>query len=79
MGAAGESAIAIATLLKRTPHAVRKRAKVLKINLQTSRPPRGKFRNVSSRRWRSSQLSRSTVPNSSAHIMFCVRETAAEQ
>ena len=29
---------------------------------QTSRPPRGKFRNVSSRRWRSSQLSRSTVP-----------------
>jgi len=27
-----------------------------------SRPPRGKFRNVSRRRWRSSQLSRSTVP-----------------
>src|SRR5216684_3882283 len=27
--------------------------------LQTSKPPRGKFRNVSSRRWRSSRLSRS--------------------
>ena len=28
---------------------------------KTSRPPRGEFRNVSSRRWRSSRLSRSTV------------------
>jgi hypothetical protein len=36
MGAAGESAAAIAMLLKRTPHAVRKRAKVLKINLARS-------------------------------------------
>jgi hypothetical protein len=31
MGAAGESAAAIATLLKHSPHAVRKRAHLLKI------------------------------------------------
>jgi hypothetical protein len=38
MGAAGESAAAIATLLKRTPHAVRKRAQLLKIKLARSPP-----------------------------------------
>jgi hypothetical protein len=46
MGAAGESAAAISTLLKRSPHAVRKRAKVLKINLARSLPgpkPKGKY------------------------------------
>jgi hypothetical protein len=31
MGAAGESTAAIATLLKRTPDAVRKRARLLKV------------------------------------------------
>jgi hypothetical protein len=47
MAAAGESAAAISTLLKRAPHAVRKRAKVLKINLARSLPgpkPTGKYR-----------------------------------
>ena len=39
MGAAGESAAAIATLLKRTPDAVRKGANLLKIKLARS-PPR---------------------------------------
>jgi len=44
MAAAGESATAISTLLKRTPHAARKRAKVLKINLARSLPgPKGKY------------------------------------
>jgi hypothetical protein len=38
MGAAGESAAAIATLLKRTPDAVRKRAHLLKIKLARSQP-----------------------------------------
>jgi hypothetical protein len=38
MGAAGESAAAIATLLKRTPDAVRKRAHLLKIKLARSPP-----------------------------------------
>ena len=33
MAAAGESPTAIATLIKRTPDAVRKRAQLLKINL----------------------------------------------
>jgi hypothetical protein len=45
MGAAGESAAAIATLLKRTPDAVRKRARLLKIKLARSQPgpkPKGK-------------------------------------
>jgi hypothetical protein len=37
-GAAGESATAIAMLLKRIAPAVRKRAKVLKINLARSQP-----------------------------------------
>ena len=37
MGAAGESA-AIATLLKHSPHAVRKRAHLLKIKLARSPP-----------------------------------------
>ena len=36
LAAAGESAAAISTLLKRSPHAVRTRAKVLKINLARS-------------------------------------------
>ena len=40
MGAAGESTAAIATLLKRTPDAVRSRAKVLKIKLARSQPRR---------------------------------------
>jgi hypothetical protein len=40
MGAAGESTAAIATLLKRTPHAVRKRAQLLKIKLARSPPGR---------------------------------------
>jgi hypothetical protein len=40
MGAAGESTAAIATLLKRTPHAVRKRARLLKIKLARSPPGR---------------------------------------
>jgi len=46
MAAAGESAAAISTLLKRSPHAVRKRAKVLKIKLARSQPgrkPKGKY------------------------------------
>jgi hypothetical protein len=38
MGAAGESAAAIATLLNRTPHAVRKRAHSLEIKLARSPP-----------------------------------------
>jgi hypothetical protein len=38
IGAAGESAAAIATLLKRSPHAVRKRAHSLKIRLARSPP-----------------------------------------
>jgi len=38
MGAAGESAAAIATLLKHSPHAVRKRAHLLKIKLARSPP-----------------------------------------
>jgi hypothetical protein len=38
MGAAGESAAAIATLLKRTPDAVRRRARILKIKLARSPP-----------------------------------------
>jgi hypothetical protein len=45
MGAAGESAAAIARLLKRTPDAVRKRARMLKIKLARSRPgPKTKTR-----------------------------------
>jgi hypothetical protein len=40
LAAAGESAAAIATLLKRTPDAVRSRAKVLKIKLARSQPGR---------------------------------------
>jgi hypothetical protein len=36
MGAAGESTTAIATLLKHTPDAVRKRAHLLKIKLARS-------------------------------------------
>jgi hypothetical protein len=46
MAAAGESAAAISTLLKRSPHAVRKRGKVLKIKLARSQPgrkPKGKY------------------------------------
>ena len=38
LAAAGESAAAISTLLKRSPHAVRTRAKVLKIKLARSQP-----------------------------------------
>jgi hypothetical protein len=38
MGAAGESAAAIATLLKQSPQAVRKRAHLLKIKLARSPP-----------------------------------------
>jgi hypothetical protein len=38
MAAAGESAAAISTLLKRAPHTVRRRAKLLKINLARSLP-----------------------------------------
>jgi hypothetical protein len=38
LAAAGESAAAIAILLNRTPHAVRKRAHVLKIKLARSLP-----------------------------------------
>src|SRR6266850_1793325 len=38
MGAAGESTAAIATLLKRTPDAVRQRARLLKIKLARSPP-----------------------------------------
>jgi hypothetical protein len=38
MGAAGESTNAIATLLKHTPDAVRKRAHLLKIKLARSQP-----------------------------------------
>jgi hypothetical protein len=38
MGAAGESAAAIATLLMRTPDAVRKRAHLLKMKLIRSQP-----------------------------------------
>ena len=38
MGAAGESAAAIATLLKHSPHTVRKRAHLLKIKLARSPP-----------------------------------------
>lgn len=40
LAAAGESAAAIATLLNRAPHAVRSRAKVLKIKLVRSPPGR---------------------------------------
>jgi hypothetical protein len=45
IGAAGESVAAIATLLKRSPHSVRKRAYSLKIKLARSLPgptPKGK-------------------------------------
>jgi hypothetical protein len=38
LAAAGESAVAIATLLKRTPDAVRSRARLLKIKLARSQP-----------------------------------------
>jgi hypothetical protein len=38
MAAAGESTTAIATLLKRTPDAVRRRARLLKIKLARSPP-----------------------------------------
>ena len=38
MAAAGESAVAIATLLKRTRDAVRSRARLLKIKLARSQP-----------------------------------------
>jgi hypothetical protein len=38
MGAAGESTAAIATLLKRTPEAVRRRARLLKMKLARSPP-----------------------------------------
>jgi hypothetical protein len=38
MGAAGESTTAIATLLKHTPDAVRKRAHLLTIKLARSQP-----------------------------------------
>jgi hypothetical protein len=38
LAAAGESAAAISTLLKRPPHAVRKRARVLNITLARSLP-----------------------------------------
>ena len=38
MGAAGESTAAIATLLKRSHHAVRKRANLLEIKLARSLP-----------------------------------------
>jgi hypothetical protein len=38
MGAAGESTTAIATLLKHTPEAVRRRARLLKIKLARSQP-----------------------------------------
>jgi hypothetical protein len=40
LAAAGESAVAIATLLKRTPDAVRSRARLLKIKLARSLPGR---------------------------------------
>jgi hypothetical protein len=40
MGAAGESTAAIATLLKRTPEAVRRRARLLKIKLARWPPGR---------------------------------------
>ena len=40
MGAAGESTAAIATLLKCTPEAVRRRARLLKIKLARSPPGR---------------------------------------
>jgi hypothetical protein len=46
LAAAGESAAAIATLLNRAPHAVRKRAHVLNIRLVRSLPgpkTKGKF------------------------------------
>jgi hypothetical protein len=45
MAAAGESVAAISTLLKRSPHAARSRARVLKIKLARSQPgrkPKGK-------------------------------------
>jgi len=38
MGAAGESTTAIATLLKHTPEAVRRRARLLKIKVARSQP-----------------------------------------
>src|SRR6267378_1294446 len=41
MGAAGESTAAIATLLKRTPDAVRQRARLLEIKLARSPPGEG--------------------------------------
>ncbi len=44
LGAAGESAVAIATLLKRTAPGVRKRAHLLKIKLARS-PPGSRRRN----------------------------------
>ena len=45
LAAAGESAAAISTLLKRTPHAVRKRAHVLNITLARSLPgPKTKWK-----------------------------------
>jgi len=45
MGAAGESAAAIAVLLKRTPNAVRKRAHLLKMKLARSQPgPKPKWK-----------------------------------
>ena len=45
LAAAGESAVAIATLLKRTPDAVRKRAHLLKIKLARSLPgPKPKWK-----------------------------------
>ena len=48
MGAAGESTTAIATLLKHTPGAVRRRAHLLKIKLARSPPglkAKGEMRN----------------------------------
>jgi hypothetical protein len=45
MAAAGESAAAISTLLKRAPHAVRRQARVLNIALARSLPgPKTKWK-----------------------------------
>jgi hypothetical protein len=45
LAAAGESAVAIATLLKRSQHAVRRRADLLEINLARSlRGPKPKWK-----------------------------------
>jgi hypothetical protein len=45
IGAAGESVAAIATLLKRSPHGVRKRADLLEIKLARSLPgPKPKWK-----------------------------------